>query len=64
MSKEIIDIVADIRNKLGPIANLVALLEQEKSEPQQDLICWETEMAKKNISIIKEQLEKINRLLD
>jgi hypothetical protein len=40
------------------------LLEAEKSETQQDLIWWEISMCKKNMPIIKDQLEKINRIVN
>ena len=68
MSKEIIDIVADIRNKLSPFSNLVALLEEEKNELTEstiiDIIIIELDMCKKNMPIIKAQLEQINRIVE
>ena len=68
MSKEIIDIVADIRNKLSPFSNLVALLEAEKNELTEstiiDIILIELDMCKKNMPIIKAQLEQINRIVE
>lgn len=68
MSKEIIDIVADIRNKLSPFSNLVALLEAEKNELTEstiiDIIIIELDMCKKNMPIIKAQLEQINRIVE
>lgn len=67
MNKEIIDIVADIRNKLSPFSNLVALLEAEKNELTEstiiDIIIIELDMCKKNMPIIKAQLEQINRIV-
>lgn len=68
MNKEIIDIVADIRNKLSPFSNLVALLEAKKNELTEstiiDIIIIELDMCKKNMPIIKAQLEQINRIVE
>ena len=68
MTKEIIDIVADIRNKLSPFSNILALLEAEKNELTEstiiDIILIELDMCKKNMPIIKAQLEQINRIVE